>query len=514
MNVAWWLRRTAQRMPQAPAILLGERTECDYATFARNASSIGTHLRRLHGVAPGDRVALVLPNSRAYLELLYGAWFAGAAVVPINAKLHPREVAWILEDCSAKILLTTETMAQELADAVEPSTVTPIVPVGGADFLDLYQHHDIADPCSRGLDDLAWLFYTSGTTGRPKGAMLSHGNLAAMTFSYFVDVDEVRSEDAALYAAPISHGAGLYNFMHVIRGARHVIPPSGGFDAAEILQLSSALGSVSMFAAPTMVRRLTAAAKSLGRTGDGLRTVVYGGGPMYVADIEEAVAVLGSRFVQIYGQGESPMTITALSRALVADRTHSRWRERLGSVGVAQSCVQVRIADAQGRTLPAGQSGEILVKGPTVMSGYWNNAEASREALKDGWLWTGDIGSMDADGFVTLQDRSKDVIISGGSNIYPREIEEVLLQHPMVDEAAVIGRQDPEWGEIVVAYVVSDAPASELDAWCLRHLARFKRPKEFLKLQELPKNNYGKILKTALRDADRARRDSRSTEGA
>jgi long-chain acyl-CoA synthetase len=258
-----------------------------------------------------------------------------------------------------------------------------------------------------------------------------------------------------------------------------------------------------MFAAPTMVRRLVDWAKTEGSSGDGIRTIVYGGGPMYVADIEEAVAVMGPRFVQIYGQGESPMTITALSRALVADRLHPRWRERLGSVGIAQSCVEVRIGDEDGHELPAGETGEILVRGAPVMLGYWRNPEATAKTIRDGWLWTGDIGSMDDDGFLTLKDRSKDVIISGGSNIYPREVEEALLLHPAVREVSVVGQPSEEWGEDVVAFVVAKPGVkldrSELDHHCLEHIARFKRPKSYIFEVELPKNNYGKVLKTELR---------------
>jgi long-chain acyl-CoA synthetase len=259
-----------------------------------------------------------------------------------------------------------------------------------------------------------------------------------------------------------------------------------------------------MFAAPTMVKRLVDRAKATGRNGDGVKTIVYGGGPMYVADITEAVAVMGPRFVQIYGQGECPMCITALSRDLVADRTHPRWRERLASVGVAQSCVRLRIADGEGRELPPGAIGEILVQGLPVMPGYWRNPTASADTLRDGWLWTGDMGAMDEDGFLTLHDRSKDVVISGGSNIYPREVEEALLLHDAVREVAVVGRRHADWGEEVVAFVVVDPDANvgeaELDAHCLDHIARFKRPKAWHFVDELPKNNYGKVLKTALRD--------------
>ena len=252
-----------------------------------------------------------------------------------------------------------------------------------------------------------------------------------------------------------------------------------------------------------MVKRLVDYIEIAGGDHSGFKTIVYGGGPMYVADIQRARAVMGERFVQIYGQGESPMTITALSREHLADHDHPRHAERIASVGVAQSLVEVRVADSDGRELPAGETGEVLVRGDSVMRGYWNNPEATAHALCDGWLFTGDIGSVDADGFLTLKDRSKDVIISGGSNIYPREVEEILLQHPAVREVSVVGRPHPEWGEEVVAFIVADgAPidANELDALCLGHIARFKRPKAYRFVEALPKNNYGKVLKTALRE--------------
>jgi long-chain acyl-CoA synthetase len=207
--------------------------------------------------------------------------------------------------------------------------------------------------------------------------------------------------------------------------------------------------------------------------------------------------------VQIYGQGETPMVATALARHHIADRAHPRHRERLASVGVAQTPVQVRVADEQGASLPPGEIGEVLVRGDTVMAGYWRNPEASAAALRDGWLWTGDVGCLDADGFLTLKDRSKDLLISGGSNIYPREVEEVLLTAPGVAEAAVVGAPDPEWGEVVVAFIVARPAArptaADLDTHCLARIARFKRPKRYVFVDELPKNNYGKVLKTELR---------------
>jgi long-chain acyl-CoA synthetase len=259
-----------------------------------------------------------------------------------------------------------------------------------------------------------------------------------------------------------------------------------------------------MFAAPTMIKRLTAYARSHGQTGAGLRTIVYGGGPMYVVDIIDAVDMFGPVFVQIYGQGECPMSITALSRGDVTDRSHPDWRARLGSVGRAQAVVEVMIGDAAGQPLPHGAVGEIMVKGATVMPGYWRNSEASAKAIRNGWLSTGDMGALDAAGYLTLHDRSKDMIISGGSNIYPREVEEALLTHPDLHEVSVVGQPEPEWGEVVVAFVVpctgADLSAAALDAHCLASIARFKRPKVYVLVEDLPKNNYGKVLKTTLRD--------------
>jgi long-chain acyl-CoA synthetase len=252
-----------------------------------------------------------------------------------------------------------------------------------------------------------------------------------------------------------------------------------------------------------MGKRLTEHVLTHGGDTRNLKTIVYGGGPMYVADLKRALDVFGNKFVQIYGQGETPMTISALSRFHHADIQHPRHEARLASVGVAHSGMQIRIGDPSGQPLAAGEAGEILVKGDTVMAGYWNNPEASAQSLKDGWLLTGDLGVLDDDGFLTLKDRSKDLIISGGSNIYPREIEEVLLLHPAVAEASVVGRPDAEWGETVVAFVVvrgnGRVEPQELDRHCLEQIARFKRPKEYRFIDALPKNNYGKVLKTELR---------------
>jgi long-chain acyl-CoA synthetase len=489
MNLGSWLHRTAQVHPNRPAMYLGTEMVADYASFHHKAAQVAAWLIA-QGVTPGARVALFMKNTPDYLIAQYGAWYAGAAVVPINAKLHGREAAWIIADAGATICFASADIADGLRAAAPDADVIDTLPL---------DHSALAAPTTRVADDLAWLFYTSGTTGRPKGVMITHHMLTAMSDAYQRDVDRVRGQDGALYAAPLSHGAGLYNMMHVRAGARHIFPASGGFDEAEILALARHHGNIHVFAAPTMVKRLTEVAKASGDTGQGLRSVIYAGGPMYLADIIAAVDQFGAIFVQIYGQGECPMAITALCRHDVADRSHPRWRERLASVGRAQSVVELRIGDDQGAPLPPGQTGEIMVRGAPVMPGYWQNSQATANALRDGWLMTGDMGFMDADGYVTLQDRSKDMIISGGSNIYPREVEEVLLTHPDVIEAAVIGKPHPDWGEEVVAFVVGTATDAALDRLCLDHIARFKRPKHYCHVAALPKNNYGKVLKTDLR---------------
>jgi fatty-acyl-CoA synthase len=339
---------------------------------------------------------------------------------------------------------------------------------------------------------LAWLFYTSGTTGRSKGAMLSHRNLTAMTVSHLADFDSPDHNCSLIHGAPMSHGSGLYIAPYVLRGARQVIPESASFDPDEFLSLCDHHPDASSFLAPTMVQRLVQTGRPRPRN---LRTVVYGGGPMYIDSLKKAMAAFGPIFVQLYGQGEAPMTITGLRRSDHLDADDAI----LGSVGYARSGVDVAVLADDGSQAAVDEIGEIVCRGDVVMSGYWNNPAATASTLKDGWLYTGDMGSFDSRGFLTLRDRSKDVVISGGSNIYPREVEEVLIEHPEVSEVAVVGAPDGEWGEIVVAYVVGTADPAELDAHLLERIARFKRPKRYEFIDALPKNSYGKVLKRELR---------------
>jgi len=484
MNMALLLHAAARRLPDAPALALGARTVSTYRELSARVAALAAGLRR-RGLASGDRVGLAMKNCPEYYEILFACWHAGLAAVPINAKLHPKEFAYVVQDSGAQLSFVTPGL-----EAAVPGGVS----IASAEFRRL-RAGDPIPPAETGADELAWLFYTSGTTGVPKGAMLTHRNVLFATLAYFADIDRLGPGDSILHAAPMSHGSGFYGIPHLAAGALNVIPESGGFEPDEIFALIAAHGGVSFFAAPTMVVRLMASPAAGRADLANLRTIIYGGAPMYVADAGRAIDLFGPRLYQLYGQGESPMTITGLPAA-----DHAA-RRNLESCGFARTGVEVRVADDEDRSLPPGEVGEILTRSECVMAGYWHNQEASARALRGGWLHTGDVGSLDAAGYLTIRDRSKDMIISGGSNIYPREIEEVLLRHPAVAECSVVGRPHPEWGEEVVAFVVRRGAvgAQELDALCLEHIARFKRPREYRFVDSLPKNNYGKVLKTELR---------------
>jgi long-chain acyl-CoA synthetase len=485
MNLARLLHATARRLPQVSALAIGTRAVATYGELSANVARLAAAMLGRHGLAPGDRVALAMKNCPEYYELLFACWHAGLCAVPINAKLHAREFAYILENSGARLAFVTPDL-----EAAVPAGLS----IASADFKALRGGEAVA-AADVSPDDTAWLFYTSGTTGVPKGAMLTHRNLLFAAQAYFADIDRLGPGDSILHAAPMSHGSGLYGVPHVAAGALNVIPESGGFEPEEILALVAAHGGVSFFAAPTMIVRLLASRAAGGADLRNLKTITYGGAPMYVADCERAIDLFGPRLYQLFGQGESPMTITGLPQA-----DHAA-RRRLETCGFARTGVEVRVADGEDRDLPPGEVGEILTRSDCVMAGYWRDPEATAQTLRGGWLHTGDLGSLDEGGYLTIRDRSKDMIISGGANIYPREIEEVLLRHPAVAECSVIGRPHPEWGEEVVAYVVRRGAVSpqELDALCLEHIARFKRPREYRFVDGLPKNNYGKVLKTELR---------------
>ncbi len=495
MNLARLIIRVARRDPALAAITAGAMC-WSYGDLADRVARTAASLTSRHGLRAGDRVALAMENSPEFFQLLFGCWHAGLCAVPMNAKLHAKEFAYILEDAGAAMCFSSPALQAGIAAAAKSDHGLRLVATDDREFAALLDGAAAA-PADVDAADPAWLFYTSGTTGRPKGAVLTVRNLLFMTACYYADIDRVAPGDTMIHAAPLSHGSGLYALPHLAQGGHQLIPESGHFDASEILGLIGRHRRVSMFAAPTMVVRLVNSPAADGADLRNLGTIVYGGAPMYVADLERALELFGPKLVQIYGQGESPMTITALAKA-----DHAA-KDRLASCGIARTGVEVRVADAEDHDLPIGDVGEIVTRSDCVMAGYWGDPAASAAALRGGWLHTGDVGALDENGFLTLKDRSKDLIISGGSNIYPREIEEVLLLDPRVAEASVIGAAHAEWGEEVVACVVArpggGITAAELDRLCLDHIARFKRPRRYVFLDELPKNNYGKILKTDLR---------------
>jgi long-chain acyl-CoA synthetase len=501
MNIAALLEKSASQHGDRPALTIHDQVHASYREFAQRVRAMAFSLRHRLGLKTGDRVAIAMGNRPEFYETLFAIWHAGLIGVPINPKLHSKEFEYILSNSQARVCFVSPDLIASIGYLpYQVQELELVIATGSPDYRVLIGA-DVIDMIDVLPTAPAWLFYTSGTTGRPKGATLTHRNLLSMTLSYFADIDKIGPYDTIIHAAPMSHGSGLYGLPHIAKAANNVMPASQHFDPAEIWLLVEMHRGVSFFAAPTMIKRLTESATLA--TSDHLKTIIYGGAPMYRADLERALDVIGPRLVQIYGQGESPMTISALSKQSHADRNHPRYLDMLGSVGFQRTDVEVRIVDEDGMPLALGEVGEITVRGDVVMAGYWNNPQATQHALRDGWLYTGDVGCFDADGFLTLIDRSKDLIISGGSNIYPREIEEVLLRHPGVMQVSVVGAPHPEWGEEVVALVVP-APgmsvcAEALDALCLENIARFKRPKRYRFIDALPMNNYGKVLKTDLR---------------
>jgi len=500
MNLTALLFDVARRLPERPAVS-DDRHSWSYREFAERIARVAGGLRAL-GLVPGDRVLLSLENCGEFFELLFGCWAAGLCAVPANARLHPREVEYIADNSGARLLVATPALAEALAPLESSvASLDRVIATRTADYNALLAAGEPVCPVPDALSDRAWLFYTSGTTGRPKGAVLTHRNLLFMSQCYYADIDQLDERDTHLLAAPVSHGAGLYALPFLLKGAQQIVLPH--FEVAAILDVLQRHDRVSMFAAPTMLTRLVHSPEMASAALSNLRTIYYGGGPMYVADLERALEIFGPRLYQLYGQGESPMTIAGLSQRLHGDTDHPNWRERLGSCGYARSGARVRVVDDDDHDVPRGEIGEVITSSDCVMDGYWQNPEANAETLRGGWLHTGDLGSMDADGLLTLRDRSKDMIISGGSNIYPREIEEVLLRHPDLVEASVVGRPHADWGEEVVAFLVTrpnaTIAAAELDRLCLDHIARFKRPRDYRFVESLPKNNYGKVLKTELR---------------
>jgi acyl-CoA synthetase (AMP-forming)/AMP-acid ligase II len=512
MNISYLLSGSAAAHPDHPAIIYGD-TVLTYREFNDRVNRLASALRQL-GLEAGDRVAVFSPNRPEILETLFAVWKSGLAAVPMNFRLHRDEVRYILNHSEAKVLVYAGVYQDDIDRiAGDLSTIRAAVCLDdrkgegqGHAFPILYYHGLL----NRGEaaewvapvdgDDIAWLFYTSGTTGRPKGAMLTHRILLLAALNACADVYPFGHDDVALHAAPLTHGSGLYALPLIAKAVTNVILDAPRFDPETVFaSIEKHRVTVLPFMAPTMVKRLIESEALTRYDWRSLRCIVYGGAPMYVEDLMAGLKTFGKIFVQVYGQGECPMTITGLSR-----EEHDLDRpERLASAGTARMGVQVGIQDADGRMLPAGEVGEIVARSDLVMKGYWRNPEATAETIVNGWLRTGDVGYMDEQGYLYILDRTKDMIISGGNNIYPREVEEVLLRHPAVQEVCVFGVPDAEWGEAVKAVVVARpghaVTEEELIGHCRNHLASYKKPQSVDFVEELPKNAYGKVLKRELR---------------
>lgn len=502
MNLATFLNASARSYGDRPAVVVGSHIYLDYAALARASAGLGAVMRQQFGLRQGDRVLLAMVNNPDYLTILFACWQAGLTAVPVNAALHGREIAHIAADSGARLVFATPDQAQRLA-AEKPDL--PLVLPQSAEF----QRLAAADPCAPATGspaDIAWIFYTSGTTGRPKGAMLSHRNLQAMTLAYLADVDHLTPRDSLLHLAATSHASGLFSLSFIAKAGANILPESGGYEPQEMAQIIAAQPSLTYFAPSTLLNRMAADPVFLAAPLENIRTILTGAGPIYLENLRTWLAAFGPKIWNGYGQGETPCTITAMPKEVLWQAYLDDDVERMTSVGIARTGLEVRIAAADATSLLAGETGEVLVRGETVMAGYLNRPDDSAAALRDGWLHTGDMGRMDERGFLTLLDRMKDVIITGGMNVYAREVEEVLLSHPDIAECAVIGIKDHEWGEIVVAVVVARAGATppdtaQFDSLCLERLARFKRPKKYIIVDALPKNAAGKVMKTELRQS-------------
>lgn len=507
------LANAARRSPERSAVTWGDH-HLDYDTLDRRTNALARALGDL-GVVPGDRVAVLMRNRPEMLEAMYACFKGGFCLVPLNSRFTEDEVAYHVSDSAAAAVLTDAEGAEIVLGATAGAASPVQVVVAGAETTPVgaYGHDElvaVTDDAPAAVavdrDDLAWLFYTSGTTGRPKGAMLTHGNLAFVTASWLADLTPMTDADVTLHVAPLSHGAGFHALAATARGAHQVIPSGTRFEPAAVLELMRDARVTNTWMVPTQIVMLLDHLAD--RTGGestpnlpDLRAVVYGGAPFAPADLRRALEVFGPVFVQLFAQGETPMTATVLpvadhAAALAGDRP-----ERLASAGYPRPGMDVRVLGEDDAELSVGEIGEVCVQGPAVMAGYWQRPEESAEALRNGWLHTGDLGRFDEHGYLYLLDRAKDLIITGGSNVYAVEVESVLAMHPGVQEAAVVGIADRTWGELVVAVVVGD-PTCEgaLAEHCASALAGYKQPRRYEFVADLPRNAYGKVLKRELRD--------------
>ena len=516
MNLAHFVEQQSRRLPDHPAFVWGDRV-WDWQAFDKRVKTMAGVLADSAGIGKGDRVLVQSANNNQLFESLFACMRLGAVWVPANFRGAPDDLKWMADHSGAKLLICDTSFPQHaVIEAASIETRMAIANVSvhsnatagsdeafGPDIDTLIEKFDGELPTLADVDrdDPAWFFFTSGTTGRPKAAVLTHGQLGFVVNNHLADlVPGANEDDASLVVAPLSHGAGIHQLMMAARGAPTIMAGSERFDTSELWQLVEKWQVTNMFTVPTILKLLVEAPEVHQVDHSSLRHVIYAGAPMYRADQVHALETLGSVLVQYFGLGEVTGAITVLppKRHSISDDG------RIGSCGYPRTGMQVQIQDDSGNEVAPGNTGEICVTGPAVFAGYWDNPEANAKSFRDGWFRTGDLGHMDDSGYFYITGRESDMYISGGSNIYPREIEEKILEHPAVTETAVFGMPDTKWGELGVAVCKlvdgENLQPEELEMYLRERLASYKMPRQFYFWDEIPKSGYGKMAKRLVRD--------------
>ena len=508
MNLGELLAQIARRLPDAPGFIRAGQSYSWRQLLTRVDSVAGA--LRARGLGKGDRL---LVHSRNNLQLFESAWVAfrlGMVWVPTNVRITPPEAAYLGSSSGAVAMLYDEGMAHyvDAVGAASPA-LQQVIAIGAPRTGEL-SYDALLDegaalqadfrPAEVSYHDPLWFFYTSGTTGHPKAGVLTHGQMAFVINNHLADLmPGLNAQSRSLVLAPLSHGAGIHALINVARGAACVLPASDRLDCDEAWRLVQEHRIDNLFTVPTIVKMLTEDPAVERYDHSSLRYVIYAGAPMYRADQCHALRTLGKVLVQYYGLGEVTGNITVLPAD--CHDAEDGPQAKVGSCGYPRTGMQVAILDEHGNQLPTGSDGEICVRGPAVFAGYYNNPEANAACFRFGWFHTGDLGHLDEQGYLFITGRASDMYISGGSNVYPREIEEALLTHPAVNEVAVLGLPDEKWGECGCAVIVVTAEVSDeqLLAHLQPRLARYKWPKRFVRWSQMPKSGYGKIVKKQIR---------------
>lgn len=501
MNLSQFLTDSSRRYPNDIGLVWGDEN-WTWAKLEARSTAFAAALRDRYGMRKGDRLLVQSGNCNQMFEAAFACWKLGCIWVPANFRQTPEDVAWLAASSGAKGLLAGAEFADHIA-ACDGVAFTVTIGGAGDDDYDALVAAYAASTVTVAVvdrDDPAWFFFTSGTTGKPKAAVLTHGQMAFVVTNHLCDLmPGTGPDDASIVVAPLSHGAGIHQLAQVAHGVKTILPVGTKFDAAEVWRLVAQWRVTNAFTVPTIVKLLVEHPSVHDHDHSSLRYVIYAGAPMYRADQIRALDVLGPVLVQYFGLGEVTGNITVLPPV---HHSADDAAMRIGTCGFARTGMQVQVQDATGLEVAAGATGEVAVIGPAVFAGYHNNSEANAAAFRDGWFLTGDLGHMDAEGFLYLTDRASDMYISGGSNIYPRELEEKILQHPAISECAVLGIPDATWGEVGIAVCVArgDAPDSAaLLEWLGPKVPRYKMPKSVVFWDEMPKSGYGKITKKLIR---------------